>query len=448
MIFGLLAVLGCIVVWLGVYRLTVRHPLDIFALMLYLFAFMMIFRPLLFALQLDTPSPDRLFYTVDYQPLLVTGQLMTIAWLVCLVVGARMVRGYEPSLGRLLPQVHGAPHPRPFFLCVAAMTGLALLVTLVLVKRYGGIAEMTYAAKVDKNMAGQYILRQFGDMGCFLSAALALYLFYVRRARLYRVGGPWVLAALGMMVVNMGCVFAWGSRAAVAMSLLCLAFGIFLFVRRATALSVGLSIALFLAAVVGLRVARDHMLTGELTDAMTDGGPVRSFCVATNNIRYDAFMLMIKDWSRPSELRWGEDFFNGLAGVIPRSVWEGKPKNIAPGNWFRKTYDPNVKNGWPFTIVGEWYINFWYIGILVGGVLSGALYRVLQYVYSDFMTNPISFVFSIIMVKMVFELGFWTQAPIRYVLWCVPMLVVAYYLRMYAKLPRSQSRFIQHANDF
>ncbi|MCA9246791.1 MAG: oligosaccharide repeat unit polymerase [Planctomycetales bacterium] len=429
LILGFLSVAACIVVWIGVYRLCVRHPLDVFALMMYLFAFMQIFRPLLFVLGLDTPHPDRLFMTVNYEPLLIEGQVLTIVWLLFMAWGARLATGSPVGLGRVMPSVRGLPNSKVFLYIVAGITALALLVTLYLLKRFGGYAAMIYAVKVDKDLAGMYVLRQFGALGCFLSAALALYLAYLRRHGVARVATFWIVMALAMAAVNMLCVFAWGNRGAAVMSFLSLMFGFHLFIQRVPIWGIGLATCLFVSAILGLRVVRDQMLTGEISDSISDESAIRAFSVGTNNTRFDAFMLMLKDFRDTDELRWGEDFVNGFAGMIPRSVWPNKPEVIAPGNWFRKNYDPDVKNGWPFTIVGEWYINFWYFGVCVGGLISGFLYRVLQYVYVDFLKNPISFIFSLIVVKMVFESGFWSQGPTRYVLWCIPMLGVSWLLQ-------------------
>ena len=50
-------------------------------------------------------------------------------------------------------------------------------------------------------------------------------------------------------------------------------------------------------------------------------------------------------------------------------------------------------------------------------------------------TNPLSFVLTIIMVTMVFEMGLFSQAPMRYVLWCVPLFMATALLNATAPRP-------------
>jgi oligosaccharide repeat unit polymerase len=78
-----------------------------------------------------------------------------------------------------------------------------------------------------------------------------------------------------------------------------------------------------------------------------------------------------------SRLAWGEDYVRNFASVIPGVVWAGKPDDSATkfakwySGYFAWEYFPGT--GFAYSMVTEAFVNFWYPGVFVFGVLWGIL---------------------------------------------------------------------------
>lgn len=76
---------------------------------------------------------------------------------------------------------------------------------------------------------------------------------------------------------------------------------------------------------------------------------------------YDHFLVVYQNLGQSLDYRLGYDFYLGLIGVIPRFLWESKPQIILLGGWFAEHYMPGT-GGKPITAIGDYYINFGFIG--------------------------------------------------------------------------------------
>jgi hypothetical protein len=188
-------------------------------------------------------------------------------------------------------------------------------------------------------------------------------------------------------------------------------------------------VGLLIVAVVGLRVVRDNILEGHASSATQGQSEIRKLSVDTNSTYFDATLLAVRDWPASQSYRGGEDFVAGFEGIVPRAVWPNKPQQVLVGQWFRQVYQPLARNGWPLGAIGDWYLNFGLFGLLVGGALSGLLFKWLMAAWWRAAWCPFTVASMICVVVFVVPTGIEADTPTRWAQWALPLLVCAWYLR-------------------
>lgn len=405
------------------YRMLSRHPGDVFAIMIYLCTYFFIARPLVIILGIDDPFPAYLFG--DFWPQMIEGLMLLTLYFIAIVIGAGVGRGPAMLIGRAFPKVDILPkaHFALYFSSIFAV--ISLLITLMLLAQYGSFAGIMHANKVEKALAGSFVLKMFGTLSVYLSViTLLLCVFYRHRGiAVSRLIAP--LAFIGFAIGVMS-TYAWGSRFDTAMGLLALGMGYLCYRDKFSWLRIGAFGAVLMSILVGMRFARDVALSGRLfTIESAEGNIVHAVMVSNHGVYFDAFMLLLRDVGDRIPYRWGQDHLYGLLGIIPRALWEGKPSGteLNPGAWFRIIYEPHNINGWPFTTPGEWLVNFGVIGVLLGGFLAGVVYRALQMRNASIATNPIALVFSVVYAGLMFDHGVNTLWIVTYAYFIPPMFV-------------------------
>lgn len=428
-----------------VYRSGSRWPLDVVGLWCAGVVLLYVGRAVLLALGLDQLSPEASFG--GSRGPLVAANLLLVVWLVMVAAGiqlsylsSRVVPGWVPVMTR-------HPDPRRLVRTAALLTLLGTLATVALLAIHGGFSGLIRASKVDKVLAGIFVVRVVPEMAALVSVAAYL---DVRR----RCGTRWgvrerrrAVTAVAMAVVSGVWVFAWGSRDTLAIVALALVAGSFVFRgpdlrrsgrprRRRWPLPLAVACTVVLVLAVGLRVVRDVATAGEVNSSIAGQELVRQVSVATNAVQYDALVLAVRDWPAVEDHRGGQDFVAGAAGVVPRALWPDKPEHVAPGAWFRQRYEPWTRNGWPMGATGEWYLAFGRIGVVVGGLLSGILLGFAALALRNSGRHPLAFVLSLAMSLQVLLLGVHVQTPLRWVAWCLPFLLLGRHLEVARPAPR------------
>ena len=433
---NLLSGVTVLVALYGIYRLWSKWPLDIIGIFCLDFMLFYGFRVFAVGFGLDSVYPDDLF---TGSPPVVRANIVILVFL--LAVGAGLALGGTTSarLTWVFPSFKGQMSVNRGFQVAAALTGLSTLITVYLMAKYGGFGGLIRAGKLERQLAGLFFLRTLPGLGAVVSSATFLELVRRRKGRFTATSRLSAVVCAGMALLNGLWVFAWGARSLLAIVVFILLAGTVVFrtrtgtrrIRRRQ-LWAGLAVVcvVAVAAIVGLRVARDFTSRGQLNTTIANQSPVRQVSVASNATYYDAVVLAVRDWPRLHEYRGGEDFTNGLAGVVPRAIWPGKPDSIVPGAWFRQVYEPTVTNGWPMGSAGEWYLNFGLVGVVLGGVLSGVCLSFASRSLAHSQTNPMVFVTTVIIGLQVLEVGFNTQSVLRWVAWCLPILLVSPFLRL------------------
>jgi hypothetical protein len=404
----------------------VKRMDDPFGLFLLAFGVFYGFRALLVGTGLDTPSPDYLFTTTDMQRTLIRTTLG-----LCIFLAVFLCAGYlvsrNPARG---PGILFHPGPPP----IRRMLGLTFLFTIVsvlvgvwLISSFGGFGGVVHASKVGDDLAGLRYLKLPSSLGALMAAATYIDL----RANV--AAKPLTKAAvLGCAALNAILVFSWGQRSMVVVVAAMLVMssvprkekrnrgGSFARVALATVLVVSLA--------VFLRDTRDDFTQPGETHVFAQQSLPRRASQAVNGTYFDASMLAFRDWPASFSYRNGLDFYNGAMGSIPRKLWPAKPDPL-PGKWFRQVYEPQVKNGWPVGTPTIWYLNFGWVGLIIGGIISGALIGWVARRSRAAPRSGINIAMTFNMMLLVLPLGWVSQTPLLWLTWGLPMVLVLAFLR-------------------
>lgn len=404
---------------------------DVVMLFLLGFGLFYGFRPLLFVLGLDEPFPEEIFSTAESSEVLTKTLLGLSLYLGFALLGIAAVtqsgmRGFGPFF------VSREIDLRRAIRVVALLTGLGTVLSVYLVVRFGGIGGSITAAKVDKALAGLYLLRTIPAVGAVV--ATATFIDARKRAEVSRV---LAYTALACAVANAFYVFLWGSRSVLVVVGATLILGWSrrqrqpqrsTAKRQQVALRLGLAALLVMGVASGLRIARDTLTRGEVQDVYAEGTTARQASLATNSIVFDAAMLSFRDWPQSFEYRDGEDYSNGVIGLVPRALWEDKPTDIVPGKWFRQVYEPNKINGWPMGAGALWYLNFGWPGLMLGGIFSGFVLGAVAAAQRRMPRNGFNTAVGVVIGVYVLGLGWDNETLIRAVIWLGPLYLVARYV--------------------
>lgn len=417
-----------------------RGPSDLVFLFLLVFALFAGLRPLLFVVGLDGPYPDSLFPPIGTpgaltKTLLALSLYLALALLAIAVITGSRVRGWAPFFAGHEVDIARARA------VTFVLTGLAAVLSVWLLAKYGGVGNVIAAAKQEKALAGMYAFRVIPAVGAIVAVATFI---EVRRSRATtRVEELLLLVcALG----NAFFVFLWGARSVLTVVGAMLILGLRPRRRRGlrgqskrqsrdrvqsrerVLLRLLAAVLLVLVAASGLRMVRDTLSRGAVEESYATATVWRQVSVGTNSIYFDAAMLSFRDWPGERQIRNGKDFYNGLVGVVPRSVWAGKPTGIPPGKWFRQTYQPGKVNGWPMGSPALWYLNFGWWGLPAGGLVSGVAVGLVAAGQRRKPRHGFNTGIAIVTAVYVLPLGWDNQVPMKFVIWLVPLWLIGRYI--------------------
>lgn len=433
--------------------LAARGPGDVVTLFLLGIGLFYGLRPLLIVLGLDIPFPETLFFSGNTESVFTTTLLalsgyMLVTALGILVITRSRIRGWAPFFVSRDISIARAQ------LVTVVLTVLASLLSAYLVARYGGVGALINAAKVEKSLAGLYILRTIPSVGAVVAAAMFL------EARKRHIGRAAIIGLL-CAVANAGYVFLWGSRSLLVIIGAIIILGLQprmpswmqrgprrqmaetgnlnpaavttpargrLNQRPRIVVRIIVAVLLVVAVAGGLRMARDTLTHGEVQDVYASASIWRQMSLGTNSTYFDAAMLSFRDWPEPYEFRNGEDFVNGTLGVVPRFVWANKPEAIAPGQWFRQVYEPKKVNGWPMGAAALWYLNFGWAGIFFGGLVTGLSLGLIAAAQRRKPANGFNTAVAVVVGIYVLGLGWDSETVMRGILWLVPLWLVVRYI--------------------
>lgn len=428
---GLLSALAVLAALLAIYRVWSRWPLDVIGLFTASFVLFYGARAVIVGFGLDELFPDYLFSTGSSAT--VRANLVLVLFLVAVMVGIAAGNATRAKGTWFFPTFDQHPAPRRYLLVATLLTLLSTAIALTLMSRFGGFSGLLRAGKIDKDLAGLYFLNIAPDTAAMVSAACFLDTLRRRERRLTPGQRVRALSSAGLALLNGVWVFAFGARSVLAIVAFVLLAGSVTFgargdVDRTSRRRLWMRLALVgvvaATVIVGLRFARDIITRGEPNKNLADQSLLRQASVASNATTYDAYVLAVRDWPRAHAYRGGEDFYIGATAVVPRALWSDKPANVVPGRWFRQVYEPAYENGWPMGAVGEWYLNFGLAGVAAGGLVTGALLGLAARALRNAKSHPLAFVATGVICLQVLDTGFGSQTALKWVTWCLPLMLV------------------------
>ena len=323
-----------------------------------------IIRPLMIITGIGEPYPSYLFGRDDFT-LIAHANILIAIWLLCYLAVFFMPNKTQ-MLPKLFPAFKSDPSVITILITCIALTLCSLLAELYVIQEYGSLARFMYAVKVLKDITGQYYLKYFP----FLGGLVSCYgLLLAMRGKNKFLGITFSIAAL----TNFFVIFSFGERFTIG--LISIAFILTalrnksLSFKRASILLTVCLIILFTLSNFRYSFVRDGQ------DDNRSWGFAEEISASLHLSEYDALLLLVRDFGLPSDAILGHQFYIGLTALVPRQIWPDRPNGVNPGKWFRHQYEPNMENGWPITVVGEWYLNFGFLGIIVGAILSGYIAR-------------------------------------------------------------------------
>ncbi|MGJ3230760.1 MAG: O-antigen polymerase [Oceanicaulis sp.] len=341
-------------------------------------------RPLLFFLGADTPFPDA-FFPRDAWDLMAQTSLVTALWTALFLAGYTMLATPARLVSLAMPQIAATPDRSLVTFAAISATGLAAIATGMLVLQYGSVAQFTFATKIGKDLTGAYALRQLSIIAAMISA-FGLFTFAKpaeKAGRAHRMIEPkYLLLFTALICVNLNVNYAWGNRYNIALLILAVGLGWHYYIRRFRLIEIVVLLLASACFLQGLKTVRVMLVSEALRqDVAANMEFWRAVSTSLHFTQFDAFMLVLRDAGDRFSFRWGEDFWNGLLAWIPRGLLPEK-ETFHIGAWFRRIYEPSKINGWPVSVVGSWYVNFGWIGVGAGALLSGLVTRAFDLAYS------------------------------------------------------------------
>lgn len=401
-------------------------PITIFTL---LNSTRFLIRPAVIMLGLDLPENMHLF-RMDVQELAKETLLIFFFGYLAFALGYALANGRLSR--RLATYMMGY---RPSTIRVARLNLLALVSVLLsgamsvyFIAQLGGLANYMKDARLGL-FAGMAFLQHLPELAVFI-AALALYIALRRRR-----GLP--IPAIAF-IASLVFLFMMGERGGIISAFLFLAVLYHFGARRLTLgnyLAYGLALSLLLA---GLGIARKEIMqsdegssvsTSRMLEIIGDDENWSALSVLQhlNANATDHFMVIVQDFDI-TNFTYGDDFYRGLIGVIPRSIWPEKPERITTGQWFTERYFPGKPSGRPITTVGIYYLNFGYVGVFLGMLISGIFCRILWHYLKGASYQPWSVILYLTFMFKILSWGTFTPTlPMDLILVFIP-IYLAYHL--------------------
>lgn len=354
--------------------------------------------------------------------------------------------GYYISVGHSvahrLPRIADRFSDDRYVLRAVCVSGLGLatwLYLLYVVGRSHGLND-SYNGAASENLTIQ--VSQFTVYGTALLASFAL-----------RKGGATAWLGLGAAVA-INCYIAFAEVIRIELVVAALSFGLafHFFRRRVTVRWVSIGIVLVLGVFVpvvgterilsetGKTTANPLVNAANATTTLASGGPGQYFSRTMSILGgrlhgVDSVAATLKYTPQVRGYQYGREYllFVPPLTYVPRVIWPGKP------SVFNEQFGPTYFGRTQFTQthiamteVSDLYYNFWWPGLVAGGLFLGILYRVAYTYFIDRPgPNPVGvFVYTFVLVQfMLIELEIAT--PLSQIVRALPfLLMIVWFMRV------------------
>ncbi len=291
------------------------------------------------------------------------------------------------SMGRRLPNVSG-PWQHHRVVRIAAMYTLIGIVGFSFAATQAGGFSLFFGTLRGRRLLGEQGYWILASTLVLVQAATIVVGTYYFKTR--RLGALFVFS----LVLSVAAGLSLGSRSEVLIVLVTLLV-IFYYLRRfrpgrlvTNTVLIGLFAGAALLFVVTQVAVRKQLLEGgEL-------GEISLTSLATEDIasrfldefsQFDWFVIVRNIAPRELPFQYGKTFLEFFSRFVPRAIWPEKPDPIS----FRiSMMVGGARSGHPSTILGELYLNFNVLGIIVGSLIIGIILRALYAYLQQNRSNP------------------------------------------------------------
>jgi oligosaccharide repeat unit polymerase len=408
----LLYFFGLSIVWLTVAMVIVRRFFDTSFVFLMFSAYTIIIPGLFYLFDLNDLPSSKLIESFS-SPLLFQG-LIAVVFIMGLMIG--FVSFAKPSsVARFFPHVSSDQIRSVMFVGIFLLTIASGLFAAFALFLGGGLFEAVELVRYDKLYGDFNFLRQFVRIGTFLSIAYLLD-SYLRKRAGENISRTTLRIATLFLCINFFAALITGGKTYLVYPLFTLVIGYTLYFSKSPLKTLIPAFLMLVIVVIGLQYAR-------IVYVAENDFNIESQIITGGGMGYLDTNLIYLDLMA-DQIDLGEDFYNGAVGIIPRFLWPGKPETITAGGNFRRTVVPTSKAGWPVFGFNLWYSNFGWIGVFIGGVLSGFILKSLSFRYKDYRSNPYSLCFfCLFTIFLILPAGLSNLFFINYILNVLPIWI-------------------------
>lgn len=330
-----------------------------------------VIRPAELVLGLDEPFPDGAFEGRTTADAIVRAQvswllwlsLFCIAWWLASRVGAPAARRID--VDRVFPSDEAVVYILPALAVVAVIASVPVWLE-------HGVFDLAGVAKGRETPLPRE-LRNPSAILAYLGMAGAV-------AGWYHGSRRWIGVGVASLVIGGAVSLTWGARSAAVLPFVILLVAVAAGTTRpsgapvAKRLVVVGALLLFVVAVgFGLRIVREVVSLDGALDRTTEGSLVRRLAVVANHTGYDSTLLLFDD-EAPQPEEAGLHIFVDSTRFGLRPLLGSGTQVVAPSIVVAQTYEPNRRNGWALSVIGEWFYAGRWVGVSVGALVSGALF--------------------------------------------------------------------------
>jgi len=357
----------------------------------------------------------------DVSGLLIAAELMGVVFLSCFLVG-RIAGARMPSVTpgtRLFPH---APSERALSALITGLVLMGFAGQAIVISSVGGIGQAL------ANLESQLTLRQSFAGFVLANFAVAACLLWAAFGRLRGTAG----IAFGLLLAET-VVFAalTGSRTRTFLPVMAVAIVVHLcrrrFLLREAVVGI-LCAAAFAGMFLTLRqVSSDRPLGEAVATGISRGASLQ--VLANDHATFDALVMMQAIVPEQVPHQDGRRLAAGFTGMIPSAIYPAKPEE---GDvWFRRQLWGDARQaGRPYTLPGELWLDFSWIGLALGSLGLGLLCARLRWDMRRTFTSGQALVASVMGLVM-WELlnGVWSSATSTAVEFGAPLLLAAFVAR-------------------
>ena len=411
----LIYIVSLTLVWLLAAMLMVRRFFSVPTFFLALSYYVVVLSAMIYIFDVGNERSQNLGINGEASLLL---QAIVISIFTLALIFGYYIGQYGNPLQKVLPVFDTSQHDGLILLGIFLLTVGSITVAGVPLAGAGGnVAGAIHSIRHEEALKGLHFLKQFNRLGTLLAAAYWVSLLQRRRAgQSITKGRIWLVA--GLFIVNFLSGSIFGGKNFLVYPLLILLVCYAAAMLRRPVLFLG-TMAVMLIAFLG---AMQYYRVAVIANA--EYHPVHHTITAMGFSLMDSNQIFLQTMITPQNTETGEDFFNGLAGVIPRSLWSGKPDQITAGGRFKAIVVPRGQGGWPPFGFNQWYANFGWPGIVFGGALSGLFLAALALRYRHAYRDPFAMAFALYFTIMfLVPGGLENMMFVKYVQNVVPLFI-------------------------